>query len=254
MLFSFLFWIGAGTVAAEVKTKAVSYSFEGVTMQGYLAWDDALQGKRPGILVVHEWWGLNDYVKHRAEQLAQLGYVAFAADMYGQGKSTDHPEEAGAMMEVVRKNQATWLGRANAAVQTLKAQNNVDPTRIAAIGYCFGGATVLQLAFSGADLAAVVSFHGALLVPDSAKAVKAKILILHGADDSFVKPEDVQKLKAVLDRDKVNYKFIAYPGAMHGFTVPGADKRGMKGLAYNAEADRLSWQEMMALFQIVFKK
>lgn len=253
LLFTSLILTGYGDALAAVKTKTVSYSYEGVTMRGYLAWDDAVQGKRPGVLVVHEWWGLNDYAKRRAEQLAQLGYVALAADMYGEGKFTDHPEEAGAMAESVRKNLKIWLGRAHAALQTLREQDNVDPSRIAAIGYCFGGATVLQLAYSGADLKAVASFHGSLPVPESTKAIKAKILILHGADDTHVKPEDVQKIKSVLDQGKVPYKFVSYPGAVHGFTVPDADKRGMKGIGYNAEADRLSWQEMITLFQEVFK-
>lgn len=254
IIFTFLILTGYGDGWAAVKTKTVSYSYDGVTMQGYLAWDDAVQGKRPGVLVVHEWWGLNDYAKGRAEQLAALGYVALAADMYGEGKSTEHPEQAGAMAEGVRKNLKTWLGRANAALQVLREQNTVDPTRIAAIGYCFGGATVLQLAYSGADLKAVVSFHGALPAPDSTKDIKAKILILHGENDTFIKPEDVQKVKSALDQGKVPYKFVSYPGAVHGFTVAGSEKRGIKGIAYNAEADRLSWQEMIALFQEVFQK
>jgi dienelactone hydrolase len=222
-------------------------------MKGTLAWDDAVSGKRPGVLVVHEFWGLNDYARHRAEQLAKMGYVALAADMYGDGKSSAHPEEARAMAESVRNNIKTWLGRGNAALQVLRENELVDPKRLAAIGYCFGGATVLQLAYSGADLAAVVSFHGALPIPDSTQAIKARILILQGAEDSHVTPETIQKLKAALDQGKVKYKFISYPGAAHSFTVPDADKMGMKGIAYNAEADRLSWQEMTNLFQEVFK-
>jgi dienelactone hydrolase len=135
----------------------------------------------------------------------------------------------------------------------LKKDPRVDGKRLAAIGYCFGGGTVLQLAYSGADLAAVVSFHGALLVPESTKDIKARILILQGAEDSFVTPETIQKLKTALDQGKVRYHFISYPGATHSFTVPGSEKLGMKGVAYNAEADRLSWQEMTQLFQEVFK-
>jgi dienelactone hydrolase len=253
ILFSFLFFLINPNVWAELKTKTVSYSYEGSTMKGYLAWDDSFQGRRPGILVVHEFWGLNDYARHRAEQLAKMGYVALAADMYGEGKSSAHPDEARAMMESVRQNLKTWLGRANAAIQVLRENEFVDPKRLAAIGYCFGGATVLQLAYSGADLLAVVSFHGALPVPESTQAIKARILILQGADDPFVTQETLQKLKSTLDQGKVKYQFIAYPGAGHSFTVPEADKSGMKGVAYNAEADRLSWQEMTRLFQEVLK-
>jgi dienelactone hydrolase len=253
LLTALFLWTGASAAFAEVKTKTVTYEYGGVTMKGYLAWDDAVKGKRPGVLVVHEWWGLNDYAKGRAEQLAKMGYVALAADMYGEGKSTQHPQEAGAMAEEVRKDLKTWLGRANAALQTLRAQETVDPKKIAAIGYCFGGATVLQLAYSGADLAAVVSFHGALVVPESTKDIKARILILHGADDPFVTPDAVQKLRAALDQGKVNYRFVSYPGTVHGFTVPNSEKSGVKGVAYNAEADRQSWLEMVKLFQEVFK-
>jgi len=245
--------LAAGPAHAAIKTQVVDYAYEGVTLKGFLAWDDAIQGKRPGVMVVHEFWGLNDYARSRAEQLAKLGYVAFAADMYGDGKSSTHPEEARKMMAEVRANAKTWLGRANAALQVLRDNPHVDANHIAAIGYCFGGATVLALAYSGADLAAVVSFHGALMVPESTQAIKARILILQGAEDPFVPAETIQKLKAALDQGKVKYKFVAYPKAVHGFTNPDADKAGMKGVAYQAEADRLSWQEMLSLFQEVMK-
>jgi dienelactone hydrolase len=203
-------------------------------------------------LVVHEFWGLNDYARSRADQLARIGAVAFAADMYGGGKAFQHPEEASAMAATVRNNLDEWVGRAQAALKVLHDHPSVDPARLAAIGYCFGGATALQLAYSGADMKAAVSFHGALPLPSDTKNIKAKILILHGADDSHVSPESVQALKAKLDQGKVKYKFIAYPGAVHSFTVPDADKRGMKGVAYNSEADRKSWEEMLNLFDRVF--
>ncbi len=237
----------------EIKTKTIDYSYGGITMKGHLAWDDSIKEKRPGVLVVHEWWGLNDYAKKRAEQLAKLGYVALAADMYGEGKATQHSEDASKMAEAVRSNIEVWRGRANAALQVLRNQPLVDNQRLAAIGYCFGGATVLQLAYSGADLKAVVSFHGPLPVPETTDRIKAKILILHGADDPHVPADSVQKLRAKLDQGKVPYQFISYPGAGHGFTVPEAGKTVMKGVAYNAEADKLSWQEMMKLFNEVFK-
>jgi dienelactone hydrolase len=256
--FTIVLFLGliSGTASqAAVKTKIIDYKFGGNTFKGYLAWDDAVPGKRPGVLVVHEFWGLNAYAKRRAEQLAGLGYVAFAADMYGDGKIGTHPEEARAMMEAVKQNIESWRGRANAALAVLRTQSSVDASKLAAIGYCFGGATVLQMAYGGADLKAVVSFHGALPVPETTKDITktTKILILHGADDSFITPETIQKLKSALDAGKVNYKFIAYPGAVHSFTVKEAGDDPKKGTAYNPEADRKSWEEMMGLFEEVFK-
>src|SRR5262245_4840688 len=183
--------LAGATARAEVKTKTVTYTHDGVTLKGYLAWDDAIKGKRPGVLVVHEWWGLNDYAKKRAEQLAGLGYVAFAPDMYGEGKSTTSTKEAGAMAGEVRKDPKVWLGRALAGLKILQDHELVDAKKIASIGYCFGGSTSLQLAHAGADLACIVSFHGALMPPteEQVKGIKAKILICHGAADSFIKEE-----------------------------------------------------------------
>jgi dienelactone hydrolase len=251
---SFLFALSfAFSAQAEIKTKTVFYDYGGTAMKGYVAWDDAVKGKRPGVLVVHEFWGLNDYARRRTEQLAGMGYVAFAADMYGDGKVGAHPEEARAMMAAVRQNKTTWMGRANAALKALRSQPEVDGARVAAIGYCFGGGTVLQMAYGGADLTTAVSFHGALSVPESTKDIKARLLILQGANDPFVTADTVQKLKSSLDQGKVNYKFIAYPGAVHSFTVKEAGDDPSKGAAYNAEADRLSWQEMTDLFRDVFR-
>jgi dienelactone hydrolase len=252
--------IGMGCTAAvaeaAVKTKTVTYTHDGVTLKGHLAWDDAVKDKRPGVLVVHEWWGLDDYARKRAEQLAGLGYVAFACDMYGDGKTTKHPDEAREMAGVVRKNLKTWQGRAQAALKVLQEHELVDAKKLAAIGYCFGGSTALQLVYSGADVAAVVSFHGAIPVPeaDQVKAIKAKILICHGALDTFIPEEVLQKARAAYDAAKVDYQMIYYGGAVHSFTVPEADKAGVKGLAYNANADRRSWQEMRRLFDEVFAR
>jgi dienelactone hydrolase len=195
------------------------------------------------------WCSLNDYAKRRAEQLAKLGYLAFACDMYGEGKIAQHPKEAGQMAGEVRKNLKTWLGRAEAGLKVLRDNEMVDRKRLAAIGYCFGGSTVLQLAYSGADLDAVVSFHGALPIPESTKDIKAKILICHGQKDTFIPDETIKKVRAALDAGNVNYKFISYPDAVHSFTVPEADKVGMKGIAYNAAADKQSWEEMLRLFK-----
>jgi dienelactone hydrolase len=248
--------LSTGSIAmAEIKTETVTYTHNGTSLKGFLAWDDAISGKRPGVLVVHEWWGLNDYARKRAEMLAQLGYVAFACDMYGEGKVAAHPQEAGKFATEVRSNVKTWQGRAQAALKVLQENDKVDPKRLAAIGYCFGGSTALQLAFTGADIKATVSFHGALTPPteEQAKAIKAKILVCHGALDSFIPEKVCQDFRAALEKGNVDYQFIYYAGARHGFTVAGAEKK-MEGLAHNANADRRSWEEMKRLFNEVFGK
>jgi dienelactone hydrolase len=241
----------AGTASAAVQTKDIEYEADGAKLKGVLAYDDAVKEKRPAVLVFHEWWGLNDYAKMRAKQLAELGYVAFAADMYGAGKVTDHPKEASKMAQEVRMNQAAWLGRAQAALKVLQGQEQVDPDRIAAIGYCFGGSTALVLAASGAPLKAVSTFHAGLppLTADQAKKIKARVLINNGADDGFVSKESIEKLKAALDEAGVKYQFENYPGAVHSFTVKEADKHEIKGMAYNEAADTKSWQHMRDLFK-----
>lgn len=238
------------TLQAAVKTEPVEYSYKGVKLNGVLAYDDAVTEKRPGVLVVHEWWGLNDYALGRAKQLAALGYVAFACDMYGGGKTVDHPKEAGAMASAVRKDIDTWVGRAKAALDVLKSNPRVDASKLATVGYCFGGSTALQLAFSGADLDAVATFHGAPVIPsaEQAQQTKAKILIAHGADDPFIKKETLDQMVSALKKANVNVHVDAYPGAVHSFTVPTIDKVGVKGLSYNKSADEKSWAAMKALF------
>ena len=241
-------------IRAEVKTETIVYKHGDQTFKGYLAYDDTLSRMRPGILVVHEWWGLDDYARKRAQQLAKMGYVAFAADMYGDGKTTEHPKEAGEMAGMVRKNQKEWQARAQAGLKVLRDNPHVDGTKLAAIGYCFGGSTALQLAYSGADIKAAVTFHAALPAPDKnqAEAIRAKILICHGADDSFVPENSVQKVRAAYEQAGVDYTLIYFGGAVHSFTVPGANERGLKGMAYNAAADRRSWAAMTELFHEVF--
>jgi dienelactone hydrolase len=243
-----------GFARAEVKTKLITYEYGGVTFKGHLAWDEAATGKRPGVLVLHEWWGLNDYARKRAEQLAGLGYVAFAGDMYGEGKFTEHPSEAGKFATAVRSNLPAWQGRAKAALKVLADQPQVDPSRLAAIGYCFGGSTALQLAYTGADLKAVVTFHAALPVPDTAqaKAIRAKVLVNHGAADKFIPEETAVKFRAALEEAKVDYTMVYLGGAVHSFSVPGIDQKNVPGLAYNAQADHRSWQYMMELFGEAF--
>lgn len=240
---------------AAVKTEVVTYKVGDATYKGYLAYDDAIKSKRPGILVVHEFWGLNDDAKRRAEQLAALGYVAFAADMYGNGKVTEHPKEASAMAGMVRMNQAEWLARANAGLKVLRDHAQVDGKKLGAIGYCFGGSTALALANSGSDIAAAVSFHGALPIPseDDAKKIKTRILICHGAADSFIKEDTIQKMRGIYDRSGVDYQMVYYGGALHSFTVREADSKKMEGIRYDANADRRSWAAMQALFNEVFE-
>lgn len=240
--------------AAAVQTKEVTYTHEGKTYKGHLAWDDATPGKRPGVLVLHEWWGLDDYARKRADQLAGMGYVAFAADLYGDGKLAKHPDDAKKFSGEVRANVENWRGRAQAALDVLKKDEHVDPSKLAAIGYCFGGSSALQLAYTGADLDAVVTFHAGLPTPtpEQAKAVRAQILVCHGADDKFVSEESIKKLKEALDAASVKFRVETYPGAVHSFTVPGADKHMMPGMAYNAETDKKSWASMKAVFDEVF--
>lgn len=239
-----------GSAPAALQTQKIAYKHGDLECQGYLAWDDAVQGPRPGVLVAHEWWGLNDYARGRAEQLAKLGYVAFAADMYGEGKMTEHPKEAGEMAAKVRANVADWRKRARTALDVLSKQPQCDKTKLAAIGYCFGGSTALQLAFSGADLKAVVTFHAALPVPtaEEAKQIKAAILVCHGADDKFIPGQAIKAFRSALDQGGVKYEFVSYPDTVHSFTVPGADKHNIAGMKYNQHADEDSWKRMVALF------
>jgi dienelactone hydrolase len=240
-----------GAAQAAIVTKTVDYDYDGTKLKGFLAYDDTIKEKRPGVLVVHEWWGLNEYAKDRAKGLAQLGYVAFAADMYGDGKVTEHPGDAGKLAEEVRKNTKLWRGRAEAALKQLKAQPNVDPDKLAAIGYCFGGSTCLELAYAGADLKAVATFHAALppLTEEEAKAIKPKILVCNGDADTFISADSIKKFRAALDAAKVKYEFVGYKDAVHSFTVQGADKHAIKGMKYDIKADYDSWKRTQDLLK-----
>jgi len=243
------------TVQAKVHTKAISYKHGDVELEGYLAYDDSIKGKRPGVLVVHEWWGLNDYARKRAEKLAGMGYVAFALDMYGKGKVTKHPEQAGEWSSQVRSNMKLWQQRALAGLEVLKKDPRTDTRRIAAIGYCFGGSTVQQLAYSGADIKGVVSFHGHLLSPavDQVNEVKAKILICHGAADPLAKEGVVENYIAAMEASGLDWQMIIYGGAKHGFTNPDADKAGIAALGYSKSADQRSWADMQVFFAEIFR-
>jgi dienelactone hydrolase len=239
---------------AKVVTKTIQYSDGDVALEGHMAWDDSIEGRRPGVLVVHEWWGLNDYARQRAERLAELGYVAFALDMYGKGKVTEHPQEAGQWAGVIRQNVDAWQKRALAGLEILKQHDLVDPQRLAAIGYCFGGATVCQMAYSGADLKGVVSFHGSLPAPEPEQAskIKAKLLVCHGAADAFIPTEQIAKFQKALEEADADWQMVYYSGARHSFTNPGADARGIDGLKYDKDADQRSWQHMQSFFNELF--
>jgi dienelactone hydrolase len=244
----------AGTARAGLVTRTIPYSENGVALEGYLAYDDTVSGKVPGILVVHEWWGLTDYVRGRAEQLAKMGYVAFALDMYGKGKATSHPDQAGAWMKAINSNMDLWLKRAMAGLAVLKKQPHVDTSRMAAIGYCFGGSTVQVLAYGGADLKGVVSFHGSPMPPTAAQAgrTKAKILICQGAQDPLNPPDALAAYVKAMNATTLDWQLIVYGGTRHGFTNPGADTSGMAALAYNPVSDRRSWQHMTFFFNEIF--
>lgn len=239
---------------AELETRTVEYRHGDIVLEGYLAYDAAKTDKRPGILVVHEWKGLNDYAKGRAEQLAAMGYVAFAADMYGKGVYAKDHEEAGRLSGAFRSDRQMTRDRITAALEVLKAQPGVDLDKIGAIGYCFGGMTVLELARSGADIRGVASFHGSLGTPSPAApgAVKARVIVFHGADDPHIQPDQVEAFEKEMQAAGVVYQVIQYPGAVHSFTVPEAGDDPSKGAAYNAEADRKSWQKMKEFFAQLF--
>ena len=242
-------------VEAKVQSKAVPYTYGEGSFQGFLAWDDSVKGQRPGILVVHEWWGLNEYARSRAEQLAGLGYVAFAVDMYGKGKVTTHPEKAGEWAKLTTGNVDEWLGRAKEGLKLLQADPKVDPTRLAAIGYCFGGATVMQLVYGGAPVKGVVSFHGSLPLPPNANPINnsAKVLIAHGASDPFLTSDHIGQFKAALDNAEIDWQMIQYGGAQHSFSNPSANQYGVKGVQYHAQADQRSWMHMRQFFEELFQ-
>ena len=236
--------------SAEIKLVPVDYTEGGTSLQGYLAYDDAVTSPRPGILIAPEWWGLTDYPQARAKQLAELGYVAFAVDMYGKGLTTDDPKQAEAWMTPFLKDRSKARSRMQAAYDTLKKQPQVDGAKIAAIGYCFGGACALELARAGADLSAVVAFHGNLTVDQKAAGeLKPKILICTGADDAFVPADQVIAFIEEMKEAKADYQINVYANAVHAFTNPKADEHHIPNIAYNAAADHRSFEAMTALFK-----
>jgi len=243
----------------ELAEQEVEYISEGTILKGFLVYDKKIEGKRPGVLVVHEWWGHNDYARNRARMLAELGYTALAVDMYGDGKKADHPEDAQKFAGAIFSNVKIGEDRFSAAYDFLKDQETVDSNNIAAVGYCFGGAVVLHMARIGMDLKAVASFHGGIqaITPAEEGKVKAVILVCNGADDPFVTQEQIDAFRKEMDSAKVQYEFVNYEGAIHSFTSPAADSLGKKfnmPFAYNEKADKESWQEMQNVFNKVFSK
>jgi dienelactone hydrolase len=244
----------AAAVQAKLVTKTVAYQQDGTVCKGFLTYDDALKGKRPGVLVVPEWWGLNDFARQKAEKLAGLGYVALAADIYGNGAVTKDPKEAGKLAGELRGNKPLLRARALAALKTLTAIPQVDAQRLAAIGFCFGGTTVLELAYAGADLKGVVSFHGGLTAPqpEELKGIKAAVLVLHGADDPHVKAEDIAAFQQAMRQGGVDWQMVYFGDAVHAYMNPAAGSDKTKGVAYNARAARRSWQYMQDFFKEIF--
>lgn len=244
----------AGDARAEIKTKTITYKDGNTTLKGMLAWDSAKSGKRPGVLVIGEWWGLNEANKNRARRVAAAGYVAFAPDMYGDGRATNDKKQARKWMKQVIGNVELWKRRARLGLDILKAAANVNPGKLAAMGSSFGGATVLQMAYAGQDIKAAASIASSLPVaPPDVSSIKPRVLALLGDNDTFVKAAHIDAFKAGLNRTKADWEMIIYSGARHSFATPDAGSHGMENLAYNETADKRSWIAMMTLFDEVFR-
>lgn len=245
-------------VKPMLKEEVVTYISEGVTLKGFVVYDENQSGKRPAILVVHEWWGLNEYAKSRAKQLASMGYIAMAVDMYGGGTTALNPQQAQELATPFYKNPQLGKNRLDAALNKVKEFSQTDPNKIVAIGYCFGGSVVLNSAKLGADLKGVVSFHGGLAgVQVNKELLKAKILVCHGGADKFVPEKDVIHFKHSLDSIGAEYTFKVYANATHAFTNPESTKTGKQfnmPIEYNESADRASWIEMQKFLNSLFEK
>lgn len=247
----------AEPVQPKLKEENISYKIDSLTMDGYVVYDENISGKRPAVLVVHEWWGLNDYSKRRARELAGLGYIAMAIDMYGNGKRADNPTDAGNLAMPFYQDPALAKTHFDAALNKLKEYPQVDAANIAGIGYCFGGGVLINIARMGENLKGIVSFHGSLLgTPADKNLLKSKILVLHGDDDKFVSQEEVAAFKKQMDSIGASYTFKSYANATHAFSNPDATAMGQKfsiPIAYNAAADSASWKEMKTFFTGLFK-
>lgn len=244
----------ATSLPAAIKTQVVEYKHGDTVLEGYLAYDDSSTARRPAVVVIHEWWGNNEFSRKQAERIASLGYVGFAIDMYGKGVTTTDATKAGELAGLYRTTPV-GLERAKLGLETLKAQPMVDGTKIAAIGYCFGGTVSLQMARNNLPIVGVVSFHGALAPPGPAPAgIAAKVLVCHGAEDTFVPPADVTAFMDEMRKAKADWQLVQYSGAVHSFTNPNAEKAGIAGIAYNKSADERSWRAMQDFLKEIFGK
>ncbi len=248
--------IMAGNVFAEIVTENVEYHDKDALLEGYLAYDNTITQPMPVVIVVHEWTGITDYVKMRCKKLAELGYLAFAADIYGKGKKPETMDEARTQATMYKSNIPLLRERIITALEKIKQNEKADIGRIAAIGYCFGGSTVLELARSGQSIQCVVSFHGGLSTPniEDAKGIKCKVLVLHGADDPYVKPEEVTSFENEMRLAKVDWQLVKYSGAVHSFTNPASGNDNSKGAAYNEKADKRSWEAMRLFLNEIFNQ
>ncbi|MDD3530411.1 MAG: dienelactone hydrolase family protein [Gallionellaceae bacterium] len=252
--------LGASVAQAKVVGEEVSYTADGVTMKGFLAYDRDIKGKRPGVLVVHEWWGNNEFTRKRALQLAGMGYTALAVDMYGDGKTADHPDDAGKFADEVSKNMPVGKARFLAAMKRLAKHRTVAPGQIAAIGYSFGGGVVLNMAREGVGVKGVASFYGNLAPvaePAQKGKMKAKVAVFTGEDDPAIPKEQVEAFGKEMEAAGVDLRLVSYPGVKHSFTNPAADEIGKKfnlPLAYNAAADKDSWSQLSDFLEDMFGK
>jgi len=240
---------------AELRTEAVEYKDDGTVLEGYHAYDDSTKGPRPGVLIVHQWKGLGDYEKKRAEMLAKLGYNVFAVDIYGKGVRPATPQEAGQVAGKYKGDRELLRRRANAGLAVLQHHELTDPKRVAAMGYCFGGTTVIELARSGANIQGVVSFHGGLdsPKPEDGRNIKCKVLALHGADDPYVPAKDLAAFESEMREAGVDWQLVKYGGAVHSFTDWNAGSDNSRGAAYNEKADKRSWEDMRLFFAEIFR-
>lgn len=251
-----LLGLSRGPAHAEIQTRPVEYGAGDTVMEGYLAWDDAVSGPRPGVLVAHAWMGLGEYEQRRARELAALGYAAFALDLYGKGVRADGPEQARELASRFRADRLLMRERARAALDALAREELCAGQPLAVIGYCFGGTVALELARGGAPLAGVISFHGGLDTPDPADArhIRGAVLVLHGADDPHVPPEQVAAFEKEMRDAGVDWQLVAYGGAVHAFSDPGAGSDPARGAAYDERADRRSWQALQSFLDEVLRR
>lgn len=247
----FIIIFSAMNARTEIITKEIEYASGGMTMLGYIAYDNSIAGKMPGVLIVHQWKGLTDYEKKRAQMLAELGYFAMAVDVYGKGVRPQTMEDASKEAGKYYSDTKLLRERLNSGLTELLAQPQVDPGKIAAIGYCFGGSAVIELARSGADIDGAVSFHGGLRPADDT-GIKASLLVLHGADDPFIKQEDKIAFQKSMADAKKDMVFTEYSGAVHSFTDWNAGSDVSRGAAYNETADKRSWSAMREFFNEIF--